>query len=94
MLNDWEATGNMLAANLIKEESYAWKAGYEAAGLECHDMFKHILHGPLRAKWLGEMVDVLLTLCEVEDWQNPRDRGRLNGYIDIRDGRYASPDPS
>ena len=94
MLNDWEATRNMLSADLIKVEGHAWRAGYEAAGLECHDMFKHILHGPLREKWVGSMIDVLLTLCEVEDWQNPRDRGRLHGYIDIRDGEYASPDAS
>ena len=94
MLNDWEATRNMLAASLIKEDDHAWRAGYEAAGLECYNMFKHIMHGPLREKWVVSMVDVLLTLCEVEDWQNPRDRGRLNGYIDIRDGQYASPNAS
>ena len=94
MLDDWDATRNMLAADHIKEDSYAWRAGYEAAALECHNMFKHIKHGPLRDKWVGSIVDILLTLCEAEDWQNPRDRGRLRGYIDIKDGSYAPPSSS
>ena len=94
MLDDWDATRNMLAADHIKEDGYAWRAGYEAATLECHNMFKHIKHGPLREKWVSSMFDALLTLCEVEDWQNPRDRGRLHGYIDIWDGEYVSPSSS
>jgi hypothetical protein len=94
MMNDWDATRNMDAARKIKEDSYAYRAGYEAAGLECHDMFKQIVHGPLRQKWIGQMIDALLALCEVEDWANPRDRGRVDGFMDIKDGVYASPDPS
>lgn len=94
MLDDWEATGNMLAANQIKEDSYAYRAGYEAAGVECHNMFKQIVHGPLRMKWVGNMVDALIALCEVGYWDNARDRGRLNGFMDIKDGVYASPDAS
>ena len=94
MMNDWDATLNTVAARKIKEDSYAYRAGYEAAGVECHNMFKQIMHGPLRQKWMGQMIDALLALCEVEDWDNPRDRGRLNGFMDIKDGVYASPDPS
>lgn len=94
MLDDWDATRNMVAARKIKEDSYAYRAGYEAAGVDCHNMFKHIMHGPLREKWVDSMIGALLTLCEVGDWQNPRDRGRVDGFIDIKDGVYASPDPS
>ena len=93
MMNDWDATRNMVAAR-IKENDHAYRAGYEAAGLECHNTFKWLVHVPLRQKWIGQMIDALLALCEVEDWDNARDRGRVDGFMDIKDGVYASPDPS
>ena len=94
MMNDWDATRNMDAARKIKEDSYAYRAGYEAAGVDCHNMFKQVAYVPMRQKWIGEMIDALLMLCEVENWDNPRDRGRVDGFMDIKDGTYASPDPS
>ena len=94
MLNDWEATGNMIAANRIKEDSHAYRAGYEAAGIECLDVFKRLTFKEYQQDWLCRMIDALLMLCEVENWDNPRDRGRLNGFMDIKDGVYASPDAS
>lgn len=94
MLNDWDATRNMLAANCIKEDCNAWRAGYEAAGVECVNVFKRLTFKDYQQDWLSRMIDALLTLCEVENWVNPRDRGRLNGFIDIKEGTYASPDAS
>ena len=94
MMDDWDATSNMLATGLLKENSHAYRAGYEAAGIECLNMFKKLRIKDYQQDWLSKMIDALLELCEVGHWENPRDRGRLDGYMDIKDGVYASPNAS
>ena len=94
MMDDWNATRNMITTNLIKEDCNAYRAGYEAAGIECHNTFKRLTFKDYQQDWLCKMIDALLMLCEVENWENARDRGRVDGFMDIKDGVYASPDPS
>ena len=94
MLNDWDATRDMITVNMLKEGSHAYRAGYEAAGVECLSTFKRLTFANYQQDWLSKMIDALLMLCEVENWDNPRDRGRLQGFIDIKDGTYASPNAS